>query len=163
MQATLGSPRLGLQSEPANEGHPQFDKKTPPSNAKYNQRISSPTTATSSRQDIQAHGGQSDGDITATIRPLGTANVGPTNAVEPRSRPICRPHIPPPGPARHRRVPIATVVAPRPTGGRPLSGGGPYQTGAPPKYLEPSPRAGTQSTRCGPGRLDLGRGWAFPK
>jgi len=80
----------------------------PPNNAKYSQRKLSPTTATSSGQDIQAHVGQSDGDITATIRPRGEANVGPTKAVQPPSRPIRRPRTPPPGPARHRRVPTAT-------------------------------------------------------
>jgi len=57
---------------------------------------------------------------------------------------------------------VADVV-PRPTWGRPLSGRGPAETGAPPKYLQTGPRAGTQRTRCGPGRLDLRWGWAFPK
>jgi len=69
---------------------------------------SSPTTATSSGQDIQAHVVQSDGDITAPIRPLSEANVGPTKAVQPSSRPICRPRTPPPRPAGHQRDPTAT-------------------------------------------------------
>jgi len=69
---------------------------------------SSPTTATSSGQDIQAHVAQSDGDITAPIRPRCEANVGPTKAVQPSSRPIRRPRTPPPRPVRHRRVPTAT-------------------------------------------------------
>jgi len=42
---------------------------------------SSPTTATNSGHDIQAHVAQSDGDITAPIRPRGEANVGHTKAV----------------------------------------------------------------------------------
>jgi len=70
--------------------------------------ISSPTTATSSGQDIQAHVGQSDGDITATIRPPGEPNVAPTKAVHLPARPIRRPCTPPPGPARHRRAPTPT-------------------------------------------------------
>jgi len=69
---------------------------------------SSPTTATSSGQDIQAHVAQSDGDITAPIRPRGEANVGPTKAVQPSSPPIRRPRTPQPGPARHQRDPTAT-------------------------------------------------------
>jgi len=69
---------------------------------------SSPTTATSSGQDIQAHVGQSDGDITATIRRRGEANEGPTKAVQPPPRPIRRSRTRPPGPARHARVPTAT-------------------------------------------------------
>jgi len=71
---------------------------------------SSPTTATSSGQDIQAHVAQSDGDITAPIRPWGKANVGPTGAVQPSSRPIRRPRTPPPRPARHQRDPTATAT-----------------------------------------------------
>ena len=71
---------------------------------------SSPTTATSSGQDIQAHVTQSDGDITLPIRPRGKANVGPTNAVHPSSRPIRRPRTPPPRPARHQRDPTATAT-----------------------------------------------------
>ena len=71
---------------------------------------SSPTTATSSGQDVQAHVAQSDGDITAPIRPRGEANVGPTKAVQPPSQPI-RPATytaaqagpPPEGPNRHNR------------------------------------------------------------
>jgi len=68
---------------------------------------SSPTTATSSGQDIQAHVAQSDGDITAPIWPRGEANVRPTTAVQPSSRPIRRPRTPPPRPARHQRDPTA--------------------------------------------------------
>jgi len=68
----------------------------------------SPTTATSSGQDIQAHVAQSDGDITLPIRPRGKANVGPTNAVHPSSRPIRRPRTPRPRPARNQRDPTAT-------------------------------------------------------
>jgi len=68
---------------------------------------SSPTTATRSGQDIQAHVAQSDGDITAPIRPRGEANLGPTKAVQPPSQSIRRPRTPPPGPARHRMVPAA--------------------------------------------------------
>ena len=71
---------------------------------------SSPTTATSSGQDISAHVGQSNGDSTATIRPRREANVGPTKAVQALARPIRRPCAPPPGPARHRRVPTATTM-----------------------------------------------------
>jgi len=69
---------------------------------------SSPTTATSSAQDIRAHVGQSHGDITSTILPRDEANVGPTKAVGPQARPIRRPRTPPPGPARHRMVPTTT-------------------------------------------------------
>jgi len=69
--------------------------------------ISSPTTASSSGQDIQAHVAQSDGDITAPIRPRGEANGGPTKAVPPPSRPIRQPRTPPPRPVRHPRVPAA--------------------------------------------------------
>jgi len=69
---------------------------------------SSPTTATSSGQDIQAHVAQSDGDITAPIRPRGEANVGPTKAVQPPSQPIRQPRTPPPRPVRLPRVPTAT-------------------------------------------------------
>jgi len=69
---------------------------------------SSPTTATSSGQDIQAHVAQSDGDITAPIRPRGKANVGPTKAVQPPSQPIRQPRTPPPRPVRLPRVPTAT-------------------------------------------------------
>jgi len=69
---------------------------------------SSPTTATSSGQDIQAHVCQSDGHITATIRPEYEANVGPTKAVQPPPRPIRRPCTPPPRPARHLMIPTAT-------------------------------------------------------
>jgi len=71
-------------------------------------KTSRPTTATSSGQDIQAHVAQSDGDITAPIRPRGEANVGPTKAVQPSSRPIRQPRTPPPRPARHQRDPSAT-------------------------------------------------------
>jgi len=70
--------------------------------------FSSPTTPTSSGQDIQAHLAHSDGDITATIRSPGEANLGPTKTVQPPPRPIRRPHTPPPGPACHPRVPTAT-------------------------------------------------------
>jgi len=70
---------------------------------------SSPTSATSSGQDIQAHVAQSDGDITAPIRPRGEANVGPTKAVQPPSEPIRQPRTPPPRPVRLPRVPTATV------------------------------------------------------
>jgi len=81
--------------------------------------ISSPTTATSSGQDIQAHVAQSDSDITAPIRPRGEANVGPTKTVQTLSQPIRRPHTLPPRPARHRRDPTATGTAPgRGTGPR---------------------------------------------
>ena len=73
---------------------------------------SSPTTAISSGQDIQAHVAQSDGDITVPIRPRGEANVGPTKAVQPSSRPICRPRTQQPRPARHRRGSTATVQLP---------------------------------------------------
>jgi len=73
---------------------------------------SSPTTATSSGQDIQAHAAQSDGDITAPIRPRGEANVGPTKAVQPPSQLIRRPRTPPPRPARHPRVPTAITISP---------------------------------------------------
>jgi len=69
---------------------------------------SSPTTGTSSGQDIHAHVGQSHGDITATIRPRGKAIVGPSKAVQPLARPIRRSRTPPSGPSRHRRVPTAT-------------------------------------------------------
>jgi len=69
---------------------------------------SSPTTATSSGNDIQAHVAQSGGGITAPIRPRGEANVGLTKAVQPSSRPIRRPRTPPPRPARHHRDPTAT-------------------------------------------------------
>ena len=71
---------------------------------------SSPTTATSSGQDIQAHVAQSDGDITAPIRPRGEANIGPTKAVQPPSQPIRQPRTPPPRTVRHPRVPTATAV-----------------------------------------------------
>jgi len=73
-----------------------------------NTETSSPTTAASSGQDIQAHVAQSVGDITAPIRPRGEANVGPTKAVQPPSRPLRRPRTLPLRPARHRRVPTAT-------------------------------------------------------
>jgi len=56
---------------------------------------SSPTTATSSGQDVQAHVAQSEGDITPPIRPRGEANVGPTKAVQPSLRPIRLPRTPP--------------------------------------------------------------------
>ena len=69
---------------------------------------SSPTTATSSGQDIQADRAQSDGDITAPILPRGEANLGPTKAVQPPSQSIRRPRTPPSRPARHRRGPTAT-------------------------------------------------------
>ena len=47
-------------------------------------------------------------------------------------------------------------------GGDPqLLGGPPRQ--APPKYLQPGPRAGARPTRCGPESLSLRWGWAFPK
>jgi len=69
---------------------------------------SSPTTATSSGQDIQAHVAQSDGDITAPIQPRGEANVGPTKALQPPSQPIRQPRTPPPRTVRHTRVPTAT-------------------------------------------------------
>jgi len=69
---------------------------------------SSPTTATSSGRDIQAQVCQLEGDITATIRPRGEANVGPTKAVQPPAQPIRRPRTPAPGLARHPRVPTAT-------------------------------------------------------
>ena len=69
---------------------------------------SSPTSATSSGQDIQAHVAQSDGDITAPIRPRGAANVGPTKAVQPPSQPIRQPRTPSPRPVRLPRVPTAT-------------------------------------------------------
>jgi len=75
---------------------------------------SSQTTATSSGQDTQAHVAQSDGDITAPIRPRGETNVGPTKAVQPPSRPIRRPRTPPPRPARYRRYPTATLTVGRP-------------------------------------------------
>jgi len=44
---------------------------------------SSPTTATSSGQDIQVLVAQSDGDTTAPVRPWGEANAGPTKPVQP--------------------------------------------------------------------------------
>jgi len=71
---------------------------------------SNPSTANSSGQDIQVHVAQSDGDITAPIRPWGEANVGPTKAVQQSSWPIRRPRTPPFRPARHQRDP----TAPRP-------------------------------------------------
>jgi len=69
---------------------------------------SSPTTATSSGQDVQAHVAQSEGDITPPIRPRGEANVGPAKAVQPSSRPIRLPRTPQPRSARHQRDPTAT-------------------------------------------------------
>jgi len=48
-------------------------------------------------------------------------------------------------------------------GGDPSVVGGAAQTGALPKYLEAGHRAGTQLTRCGPGRVHLGWGGALPK
>jgi len=69
---------------------------------------SSPTTATSSGQDIQAHVGQSHDNITSTIRPRGEATVGPPNAVQPQARHIQRPRTPPPGTARHQMVQTTT-------------------------------------------------------
>ena len=74
---------------------------------------SSPTTATSRGQDIQAHVAQLDGDITAPIWQRSESNVWHTKAVQPSSRPIRRPRTPPPRPARHQRDPTATVSHPR--------------------------------------------------
>jgi len=73
---------------------------------------SSPTTATSSGQDIQVLVAQSDGDITAPIRPRGEANAGPTKAVQPSLWPIRRPRTPPFRPARHQSNPTATGPPP---------------------------------------------------
>jgi len=88
---------------------------------------------------------------------VGTHAVGRPRTTSPGGSPCD-------GWGRHvtRRVGFLAVVAPHPTGRRPLSGRGPARTGAPPSNFQPGPRAGTQPSRCGRGRLDLTWGWALP-
>jgi len=94
-----------------------------------------PTNTTTSCQDIQAHVGQSHGDITSTIRPRGEANEGPTKAVQPLARPIRRPRTPPPrafpppeGPNRRNRPTQAHVRGRLPRGGARALRPGPQAT-----------------------------------